>query len=380
MKWDYELRGGQPVEAVVDRALDIAMSEPRGPVYLTLPREVLMHPTVSARRDTVRPLGATAPEPSHRAIEEAANLLANAEFPLIVTASVGRNHAAVGALAALADAFAIPVVQSEARDLNLPTDHAMNMGFEAGAVLPKADVILVLDSIVPWMPRAHVPRRDAKIIHVAADPLATRYPFRDFEADLVIAGDPFAALSMLHAALADATKGKSAAMESRRKAAAAAREDLQTRQKKLLDTVKDQSPIHPAWLAHCVNQVKSEDAIIVNELGLSLPHLHLSKPGSFLGNLLSGGLGFGLGAGARRQARGSRARGDRRRRRRLVYFRQSAALSLCRARGEPADAHHHRQQPRLGCGSQRYARCIPGRSGGESEQHAADGAETVAGL
>src|SRR5580704_15730608 len=40
-KWDYELRSGQPVAAIVDRALDIAMSEPRGPVYLTLPREVL---------------------------------------------------------------------------------------------------------------------------------------------------------------------------------------------------------------------------------------------------------------------------------------------------------------------------------------------------
>ena len=44
VKWDYELRDGQPVDAVVDRALDIAMSEPRGPVYLTLPREVLGNP------------------------------------------------------------------------------------------------------------------------------------------------------------------------------------------------------------------------------------------------------------------------------------------------------------------------------------------------
>ena len=44
VKWDYELRDGQPVDAVVDRALDIAMSEPRGPVYLTLPREVLARP------------------------------------------------------------------------------------------------------------------------------------------------------------------------------------------------------------------------------------------------------------------------------------------------------------------------------------------------
>src|SRR5213078_1681134 len=57
VKWDYELRAGQPVEAVVDRALDIAMTEPRGPVYLTLPREVLANPATHARRDTVRPLG-----------------------------------------------------------------------------------------------------------------------------------------------------------------------------------------------------------------------------------------------------------------------------------------------------------------------------------
>ena len=78
VKWDYELRAGQPVEAVVDRALDIAMSEPRGPVYLTLPREVLAAPGTKPRRDTVRPLGASAPEPARAAIEEAAQLIAKA--------------------------------------------------------------------------------------------------------------------------------------------------------------------------------------------------------------------------------------------------------------------------------------------------------------
>src|SRR5215471_9810905 len=65
-KWDYELRAGQPVDTLVDRALDIAMIEPRGPVYLTLPREVLANPATHARRDTVRPLGVASPEPSRR--------------------------------------------------------------------------------------------------------------------------------------------------------------------------------------------------------------------------------------------------------------------------------------------------------------------------
>src|SRR5215813_12768285 len=71
-KWDYELRAGQPVDTLVDRALDIAMSEPRGPVYMNLPREVLAEPAVAPRRSSKRPLGAAPAEPSRRAIEEAA--------------------------------------------------------------------------------------------------------------------------------------------------------------------------------------------------------------------------------------------------------------------------------------------------------------------
>ena len=47
VKWEYELRDGQPVNTLVARAVDIAMSEPKGPVYLTLPREVLGNPSIN---------------------------------------------------------------------------------------------------------------------------------------------------------------------------------------------------------------------------------------------------------------------------------------------------------------------------------------------
>jgi acetolactate synthase I/II/III large subunit len=297
VKWDYELRGGQPVDAVVDRALDIAMSEPRGPVYLTLPREVLSAPAAKSRRDTVRPFGATAPEPARAAIEQAASLIAKAEFPLIVTSSAGRVPAAVGALAALAEEFALPVVQAEPRDMNLPTDHPMHLGYDVGALLPKADVVIVIDSVVPWMPRNHQPRKDAKVIHISADPLETRYPFRELEADLLVAGSSLAAMTMLRATLAEATKGKSAAIESRRKALAAMRAEIAAKRAKLIETVKDQTPIHPAWLSACLNRVKSEDAVVISELGAPLPFLDLGKSSSYMGALLSGGLGFGMGAG-----------------------------------------------------------------------------------
>src|SRR5215468_5403697 len=210
VKWDLELRAGQPADSVVDRALDIAMSEPRGPVYLTLPREVLADPAVAPRREASRAMGAIAPVPSRQAIEEAAALIAKAEFPLILTSSAGRAPEAMAALAALADEFALPVVQSEARDISLPTDHPMCLGFDPAPFVGKADVLAVFDSAVPWIPRNHALRRDAKVICFGPDPLFTRYPFREFEGDLLISGESCAAFTMLREALGEATKGKSA--------------------------------------------------------------------------------------------------------------------------------------------------------------------------
>src|SRR5258708_14447468 len=131
------------------------MTEPRGRVYLTLPREVLTDAAVAPRRDTVRPLGSLPPEPAWAAIEEAASLIAKAEFPLIITSSVGRDPAAIGELAALAEEFALPVVQSEARDFNLPTNHSMHVGFGPATFLAKADGIVGLESTVPWIPGPH---------------------------------------------------------------------------------------------------------------------------------------------------------------------------------------------------------------------------------
>jgi len=158
-------------------------------------------------------------------------------------------------------------------------------------------VVIVIDSVVPWMPRLVQPRKDAKVIHIGSDPLETRYPFRELETDLLIAGSSLAALTMLQENLSEAMKSRQSTVERRRKALAQMREEILAKRRKLIDTVKDQTPIHPAWLAACINQVKSEDAIVISELGAPLPVLELRKPLTYMGGLLSGGLGFGMGAG-----------------------------------------------------------------------------------
>jgi acetolactate synthase-1/2/3 large subunit len=273
------------------------MSEPRGPVYLTLPREVLADPAVAPRRETSRAMGATAPVPSRPAIEEAAALIAKAEFPLILTSSAGRAPEAMAALAALADEFALPVVQSEARDISLPTDHAMCLGFDPAPFVGKADVLAVFDSAVPWIPRNHALRRDAKVICFGPDPLFTRYPFREFGGDLLISGESCAAFTMLREALGEAMKGKNAEIAARRKAIGEVREEMLAKRRKLIEQVKTQTPIHPLYLAHCLNALKAKDAIVINELGLPVSALELTVARTYLGSSLAGGLGFGLGAG-----------------------------------------------------------------------------------
>jgi acetolactate synthase-1/2/3 large subunit len=160
----------------------------------------------------------------------------------------------------------------------------------------KADVVIVLDCVIPWIPASGGPRRDAKIINISADPLTTRYPFKEIEADLLVQGDPCAALRLLREALGGKPKSANGAADSRRKTVAAAREDNAAKRKKLIESSKDLSPVHLAYLAHCINQVKSKDAIVISELGVPLAALDMTEPRSFMGNLLSGGLGFGLGA------------------------------------------------------------------------------------
>ena len=295
VKWDYELRSGQPAEAVVDRALDIAMSEPRGPVYLTLPREVLANPAIAPRRQTVRPMGSIAAEPSEAGIAQAAEMIAKAEFPLILTSSTGRSAAGFEALSKLAKAFALPVIQTEARDINISTDHPMHFGFDTSLMIEQADVILVLDAAVPWIPRASALHHQAKVIHIAPDPLESAYPYREFEGDLLIAGSAIGACGALGKALQKATKGQEAKIDKRRSSLAETRSAFLARRAKIAESTRGETPVNLAYLATCINEVKADNAIIVNELGLPVSQLNLTQPNSYIGSSLAGGLGAGIG-------------------------------------------------------------------------------------
>ena len=294
VKWDYELRSGQPVSSIVGRALDIAMSEPRGPVYLTLPREVLSDTGVNAGpKPRRKSLGASHALPDASALEDAADILLKAKNPLIIAGRDGAIRGQAAAIGKFAKKFAIPVTQNGR--LALPSDHPMNMGYAPQQLVPKADAILVVDSMVPWVPRMVSPKANAALIHISPDPLFSEIPFRGFEMDIALTGSSPATIDQLGKIMGRKAGKHKKAIATRANRLAKEKAAMLKDREKLLATAATQTPIAPAWIAHCVSKVKSKDAIFVSELSVPPAFMNMKDPENFIGTSVAGGLGSGLG-------------------------------------------------------------------------------------
>ena len=294
-KWDYEVRSGQPIETLVSRGLDIAMTDPKGPIYLTLPREVLGGASASAGMKPRRP-GALAAAPSAAAIDQASAAIAAAEYPLIIYHAMYNSPETYAALAALAGDNAIAVCDHAGGSLS--TGHPMNLGDIRGMpadFLKRADVVVVMDAGVPWVPTFAEPDADAMVIQIGSDPNFSSLPYRGFRSDLTISGAPSLALPLLCEALSANPRNDADAIEARRRRIAESRTAMDEARAQLLDTARSMSPIHPAWTAYCLNQIKDDDAIIINELGLPYAHLSVEQRGCYIPGGNASGLGRGLG-------------------------------------------------------------------------------------
>ena len=297
VKWDYELRNFTQLEAVVDRALEIAMTEPRGPVYLTLPREVLSEPQVTFTMTSPprRHLGGCL-YPDPQSIEAAAAILAAAEDPLIITTTAGHNPETVGHLVASAESFAIPVVVFNQRYMCFPINHPMHLGFSPDPFLETADAILVVDSNVPWYPSVKSPSNDCKIIQMGIDPFYSRYPIRSFPCDLAIRADSVVAIPMLTEALSSHRPHSQGRITGRSKRIKAIHEQMRVAWREALERGRNDSPLDPLWVSHCIDEIKDDDTIVVNEYDLVPTQVAFSRPGTFFGTAAAGGLGWGHGA------------------------------------------------------------------------------------
>jgi acetolactate synthase-1/2/3 large subunit len=302
VKWDYELRRPDQMGEAVARAFQIAASDPPGPVYLTLPREVLMDDVGDVKvstRDDVPPARIGAGDPD--ALREVALRLVGSERPVVLPSTTGRSRRGFEGLVRLAELLALPVVERRERT-NFPTSHPLHQGFDPAPFVESADVVLVLDQDVPYIPTKTTPPPDAAVIQIDLDPVKERIPLWTFPLSMAVRADTARALDLVTEYAAELLTGEArqrielrrrelAERHARRRAAAQA-------SARALETAR---PIAVEWLGYCVGQLQREapECLFIEETITSHPavwnHLDLDEPETMFG---SGGSALGWSVGA----------------------------------------------------------------------------------
>ena len=315
VKWEYTLPSGVVAKEVLTRGYALMQSDPAGPVYLSLPRETLaeqweesaIRAFPPARYGPVR-TGGTAPEIAQRI---AAQLLA-ANSPIAITSYLGRNAAAVAALDALSRACGIRVFESNPVYLNIPRDSPCFAGFDASAAIAAADVGLLLDVDVPWLPKYVPDNPGARWLHIDVDPIKKDFPMWGFATDVRVQGDCAAVLGqVLEIVRAEAD----ANFRARAAARIAGWESMRQTRAQRIATAAGVSgtagAISADFLCAALNTALGQDDIVINEaIRNTLPVLNQilrTRAQTYFG-LSGGGLGFsgGMALGAKLARPGSR--------------------------------------------------------------------------
>lgn len=296
VKWDYELRDARQVDAVVDRALSVATAHPRGPVYLALPREVLAETDDNAAGKRLRTPVPAAVHPDPDAVDQLADRIAAADFPVIVATASGIEPESVALLTDCAERFAIGVADPWHRFLNIAANHAHRLGPDTLGVLQKADVIVFLEADVPWMDAHGSPSPDTFIAQVGVDPLYTDYPIRSHRSDINIAATPTAFLARLTAALGERAGRIDRTRGERIRAAAKAHHDAIAAIRAQETDADSDAPITKNSISAVLGELLGEDDIVFNEYVATPCLLNRTKPGTYYFLPASGGLGWGLPA------------------------------------------------------------------------------------
>ncbi|HWI27525.1 MAG TPA: thiamine pyrophosphate-binding protein [Stellaceae bacterium] len=305
VKWSAEVRRIEDLPRAVHRAAKTALAPPTGPVFLSLPADVL---NAEAELDLGAPTRIAAGLRGDRgAIEAAAALLAKAERPLIIAGDVVAQRRAHAELVALAELLGAPVyAEGIANTASFPSSHPLFRGAMVRlapairAILQQHDALLSVggDLFTLSLPSEVDPMPPGlAIIHLDVDPWEIG---KNYAAKTAILGDPKASLPELTQLLAERLGGEGRARAQNRRQAvqktiAAEREALVAKAR--AEAAK--SPIRPLALLEALGAVLPRDAVVIEESISSSPGLRQlvrsDDPQSFFG-LRGGGIGWGLPA------------------------------------------------------------------------------------
>ena len=319
VKWDDQPASVAAIPEAFARAYRIAMTEPKGPVYLCFDAELQ-----EGRLDRPIPLPdparfapASPPQAEARVLEEAARLLCEAEAPVILVESLVPYPRTLAALQQLAELLAAPVIDlgDEYRGRScFPNTHPLDLSGAKREMIREADVILALDVQDFLGALAEVDRttrevrpvsdRPTTIIGISLNDYAIRSWAQTYLSlvplDLPITADASVVLPLLVNIMEERLKrNPRAAMRQTRFAKLRTRHEALRRE--WLETVEAQGlkrPIAYSMLAATVwETIKDEDWILANGTAKGwAKRVWEWKPERFFGGSGGAGLGYGLGA------------------------------------------------------------------------------------
>ena len=304
VKWAYEVRSIEDLPRALHRAVKTALAPPTGPVFLSLPIDVLR---AEAAADPGAPTRIGRGLRGDAAtIATAAAILAGAERPLIVAGDTVAHAFAHAPLVALAELLGAPVYMEGLPTASFPTSHPLFRGaltrlpVSIRAVLQPHDALLAVGGEVfthslPG-PVAAIPPA-LRLVQVDSDPWELG---KNFPADAAVLGDPAAVLPDLLQAVAAAmgpAQRQAAAVRGAQNRAdiATARAALQARARAEAAHV----PIRPLALMQAVGEALPADAAVVEEALSSSREMWelipVNDPQALFG-MRGGGIGWGIAA------------------------------------------------------------------------------------
>ena len=305
VKWCHAPSSNLNINYILSRAFRLTMTEPRGPVFLLLSRELLFEKLSQIDIPTkIQPATSIQADPA--AINALAQQLLTVTKPVIYTRYLGRNPKTVELLVQLAELLSIPVVETPTY-MNFPTNHPLHLGYSIHPFLSEADMILVIDSSSwpPWYPPTKgLESSNAYITYIDLDPTQLKYPYWGYSADLLISGDSQLVLPALLQVLREKLKHSSKRKLTRFEQVKIQHTMLREKWREEAEANRQNRPIDPRWFCYQLNQEIDENTIIVNETithwGTINKYLENNriKPGTRFegaGATASAGLGQGLG-------------------------------------------------------------------------------------